>query len=262
MKLLIISDLHDDFWAEANRNPFEGLQDLMGELDHLVIAGDLSNKPKVRWKFALERLSRLLPLDRVSLFPGNHDFYDFRLDGEDRLAEIAATFGVNYVQKQQIILGSTRLLCATLWTDLALGNGRAANESRIAAKMNDYRYIRVAAKGYRRLTAADVVERHRDHIGWLDQKLGETFDGQTFVVTHHAPHPSVLRGGRGALAAAYASDLTALMEKHNPARWYFGHCHDAQNAKVGDTQLVNVSLGYPDEVVDPAARIRGLIFEI
>ncbi|WP_341367193.1 hypothetical protein [Yoonia sp. BS5-3] len=59
MKLLILSDLHDDFWAEANRNPFEGLQDLMGELDHLVIAGDLSNKPKVRWKFAFERLSRL-----------------------------------------------------------------------------------------------------------------------------------------------------------------------------------------------------------
>lgn len=262
MKLLILSDLHDDFWAAAHRNPFEGVQDLIGELDHLVIAGDLSNKPKVRWKFALERISRLLLLDRVSLFPGNHDFYDFRLDGEDRLAQIAASFGVNYAQKKQITFGSTRLLCATLWTDLALWNGRAANEASISAKMSDYRYIRVAAKGYRRLTPADVIEKHLDHFRWLDQKLGETFDGQTYVVTHHAPHPSVLRGGGESLAAAYASDLSALIETHRPERWYFGHSHDAQNAKFGDTQLINVSLGYPDEVVDPAARIRDLFFEI
>ena len=262
LKLLIISDLHDDFWAEANRNPFEGIEEQFGGLDHLLIAGDLSNKPKVRWQFALEKLSRLLPLDRVSLFPGNHDFYDFRLDGEDRLALIAESFGVNYVQKKQITLGSTRLLCATLWTDLALGNGWAANEAHISTKMNDYRYIRVAAKGYRRLTPADMLVRHHDHLSWLDQKLGETFDGQTYVVTHHAPHPSILTCGGGSVAAAYASDLSALLEKHNPARWYFGHSHDAQNAKVGNSQLINVSLGYPEEVADPAARIRDLIFEI
>lgn len=77
LKLLILSDLHDDFWADANRNPFEGVEDLVGELDHLVIAGNLSNKPKVRWKSALHRLSRLLPMDRVSLLPGNHDYFDF-----------------------------------------------------------------------------------------------------------------------------------------------------------------------------------------
>ena len=99
--------------------------------------------------------------------------------------------------------------------------------------MNDYRYIRVAAKGYRRLAPVDVLETHRDHLGWLDQKLGETFDGQTFVVTHHAPHPAVLPDGGGRLAAAYASDLSALLEKHAPARWYFGHSHDAQNVKLG-----------------------------
>ena len=34
------------------------------------------------------------------------------------------------------------------------------------------------------------------------------------------------------------------------------------NAKVGNTQLINVSLGYPEEVADPAACIRDLIFEI
>lgn len=74
MKLLFLSDLHDDFWVDADRDPFEGVEDQIGGLDHLLIAGDLTNMPKVRWKYTFERLSKLLPLERVSVFPGNHDF--------------------------------------------------------------------------------------------------------------------------------------------------------------------------------------------
>lgn len=262
MKLLILSDIHDDIWADAGRNPFESAEDLFRDLDHLVIAGDLSNKPKVRWKYAFERLARLLPLDRVSIFPGNHDFYDFRLDGEERLEQIASSFGVKYKQKKSLTFGSTRILCATLWTDLSLGHDGADNNNEVVEQMNDYRYIRVAAKGYRRLTPADVFAKHQDHLKWLDQQLGEEFDGQTFVATHHAPHPSVLTSGAGSLAAAYASDLSGLIAKHSPSRWYFGHCHGSQNAKIGATHMINVSLGYPEEMTVPAARIRELIFEV
>lgn len=262
MKLLVLSDLHDDFWAECGRNPFAGVESLIADLDHLLLAGDLSNKPKVRWKYAFERLSELLPLRRVSIFPGNHDFYDFRFDGEDRLAQIASEFGVGYAQKKQLLFGRTRILCATLWTDLELGAGSAINQEHILARMNDYKHIRVAAKGYRRLRTSDVILKHRDHLTWLEQALSEPFDGQTFVATHHAPHPSVLDGFSDGVAAAYASDLSALILKHRPERWFFGHCHGAKNARVGETQLINVSLGYPDEVVDPADRIRDLVFEI
>jgi len=262
VKLLILSDLHDDFWAESGRDPFRGIEHLIGDLDHLLIAGDLTNKPKVRWKYAFGRLSQLLPLSRVSIFPGNHDFYDFRLDGEDRLEQIAASFGVHYAQKKQLAFGRTRILCATLWTDFELGAARHISDDHVRTRMNDYKHIRVASKGYRKLRLADVVATHRHHLDWLDQALSETFDGQTFVATHHAPHPSVLEDLSGPLAAAYASDLSALIQKHRPERWFFGHCHGAKNAHVGDTQLINVSLGYPDEVTDPADRIRDLVFEV
>lgn len=262
MKLLVLSDLHDDFWADSGQNPFSGIERTIGDLDHLLLAGDLSNKPKVRWKQAFKRLSQLLPLSKVSIFPGNHDFYDFRLDGEDRLEQIAFEFEVGYAQKKQLVFGRTRILCATLWTDLELGAGSAINQGHISARMNDYRHIRVAAKGYRRLRVSDVVSKHWDHLNWLEQALDESFDGETFVATHHAPHPSVLESFPGDLAAAYASDLTKLILKYRPARWFFGHCHGVKNARVGDTQLINVSLGYPDEVPDPANRIRDLIFEI
>lgn len=112
MRLLVLSDLHDDFWADSGRNPFAGIERLIEGVDHLILAGDLSNKPKVRWKYAFERLSQLLPLCKVSVFPGNHDFYDFRLDGEGRLEQIASEFEVGYAQKKQLIFGRTRILCA------------------------------------------------------------------------------------------------------------------------------------------------------
>ena len=57
MRVLILSDLHDDFWAESGRNPFEGVEEFVADVDHLLLAGDVSNKPKVRWKHAFERLS-------------------------------------------------------------------------------------------------------------------------------------------------------------------------------------------------------------
>lgn len=262
MKLLVLSDLHDDFWADSGRNPFAGVESLIADVDHLLLAGDLSNKPKVRWKYAFERLSELLPLSRVSIFPGNHDFYDFRLDGEDRLEQIASKFEVGYVQEKQLIFGRTRILCATLWTDLELGAGSAINQEKISTRMNDYRYIRVAEKGYRKLRTSDVVSKHKNHLRWLEKSMSEPFDGETLVATHHAPHPSVLDSFSNDLAAAYASDLGELILRHQPARWFFGHSHTARNGRVGETQLINVSLGYPDEVLDPAARIKDLIFEI
>ncbi len=262
MRVLVLSDLHDDFWFERNRNPFEGIEQSIAELDHLLLAGDVSNKPKVRWKYAFERLSHILPLDRVSVLPGNHDFYDFRFDGEDRLEEIAASFGVAYVQKKQIILNETRILCATLWTDFELGLGSEINKRLIATKMNDYKKIRVASRGCGKLWPTDVVARHRDHLNWLNETLGQPFNGKTCVATHHAPYQGVLQRYSEGLDAAYASDLSKLINTHNPDSWFFGHSHDARDLTLGKTNLRDVSLGYPDDVFDPGSRIESLIFEV
>lgn len=85
----------------------------------------------MRWKYAFERLLQLLPLSKVAVFLGDHNFYDFRLDGEDRLGQIASEFNVRYAQKKPLIFGRTRFLCATLWTDLELGAGSANNQAYI-----------------------------------------------------------------------------------------------------------------------------------
>ena len=44
-----------------------------------------------------------------------------------------------------------------------------------------------------------------------------------------------------------------LLRIHGSARLRFDHGHSAQNVNIGGTQLINVLLGYPDELVDPEA---------
>lgn len=262
MKYLVLADLHDDFWAADGRDPFADISDEIAELDLLVLAGDISNKPKTRWKAAFARLSDKIDLDKVHVFPGNHDFYDFRLDDEHRLADFARASGVHYTNCNTIVRPGLRLICTTLWTDFTLPPGRIQNENYIPTRMNDFRYIRLARGGYRRIKPGDLVSLHLSQKAWLLAQLSTPFDGQTIVVTHHAPTPEVLPTGPGFepdLAAAYASDLTQDIAHYQPDAWLFGHCHAARPARIGRTDISCVSLGYPFEVDNPTARLRSLI---
>jgi len=152
MTVLIIADLHLDMWTEAGRDPFAGLSAAAWSgIEAVIVAGDLTNKPRIRWKYAIRHLSRYIDPGRVHILPGNHDYYDFKLDGEDRLAEIARSEGAHFLQKSEVVIGNTRLLCCTLWTDFALHGDVAASQAIAKSRMNDYRYIRNAGAGYRRI---------------------------------------------------------------------------------------------------------------
>jgi len=102
MRALIIGDVHFDRWIEAERDPFAGLTtEDWARLDALFIAGDLSDKPRVRWKYAIRQLARHVDPGRIYIIPGNHDYYDFQIDRDDRLAEIAAREGLIWLRKRK-----------------------------------------------------------------------------------------------------------------------------------------------------------------
>ena len=71
----------------------------------------------------------------------------------------------------------------------------------------------------------------------------------TVVVTHHLPHarsiPSRFEGD--SLNAAYASDLSGLIEERQPALWVHGHTHDSCDYRVGATHVICNPRGYEDE---------------
>lgn len=250
MKVLVLSDLHLDFWRGQGRDPLPDLDaSVAGSVAHCIVAGDLTNKAVVRWPHAIEWLAVRFPNARIHVLPGNHDYYGGQIDREDKLAEVAASAGADMVQKRVLDIGGVRFLCCTLWTDFRL-NGEvlrfgAMHDAKTV--MNDYQQIRIGAKGYRRITPEHVARIHDDHRAWLEAELHRAGPGRSVVVTHHAPHPDCLFSRSAPAAAAYASDLSALIARYQPAAWIYGHTHRPTDFSLGDTRILGVSIGYPFE---------------
>lgn len=266
MSVLVVADLHLDMWLQAGRDPFAALPpEFLASLEGLLVAGDLSNKPKVRWPHMIRHLTRYIAPGRIHLLPGNHDYYDHVLHGDDRLAAICADAGVNFVQKSVINIGNTRFLCCTLWTDFALHGDPARAMTAAQRVMNDYKYIRHGAVDFRRIRPSDTAIVHATHRAWLEDRLSEPFPGRTIVVTHHCPHPDMIGEQRSDTDPIYGSNLLPMIDQYKPDAWLFGHTHFRVEAMVGRTQVRNVSLAYPDQVpvgAEAAILLRGLLPEV
>ena len=246
VRLLVLADVHYDMWHTHKLNPVRHLtKGDWASIDLCVLAGDISDNAPKRWHEAFDWLDKRIDLSCVHVFEGNHDHYGTAFDDHGRHPEIAARNGVNYAQMGRIVVGRHRLLCCTLWTDFALSGDRPGAMGDARRFMNDYHSIRVAGKNYRRLRPSDTARRHSEHRSWLDRALAEPFDGETTVITHHAPHPAALLDREHILAPAYGSDLTELIERHRPERWIHGHTHVAHTTTVGATEITCASVGYP-----------------
>ena len=261
MKLLTLADLHLDFFLGQRMDPFKHVpQDQFKGITHCVLAGDLSNKGHKQWKRCLPWITERFPDAQIFVMPGNHDYYDGDIDQEEKLRDVAADHGVAFLQKSTLIVGCHRLLCCTLWSDFEAYGDRVDNMRRAGADMNDYKYIKVAKSGFRKATPPQTIQIHTDHRTWLEQKLSECFDGETTVITHHAPHVKALKEP-SALGPCYASNLEEMILKHQPARWLFGHTHHSVSFNVGQTRLTNVSVGYPGEL-PPIDSLERFVFEL
>jgi hypothetical protein len=71
----------------------------------------------------------------------------------------------------------------------------------------------------------------------------------TVVVIHHLPHagsiPDRFKGDL--LNAAYASDLTEIIQSDRPALWVHRHTHHSCDHRVTDTRILCKPRGYGDE---------------
>jgi DNA repair exonuclease SbcCD nuclease subunit len=247
MKCIVLADLHLDMYLNRELDPFSQIPDAAFDgITHCIVAGDLSNKAQKQWNRCIPWLVERFPDAQLYVMPGNHDYYDFRIDGEDRLVEIAEKHGASFVQKSELISGKHRILCATLWTDFEVYGDRTENMRTASRVMSDYHYIKVARNNFRRLTPAQTAAIHAEHRNWLLERLAEPFDGETTVISHHAPHRRAL-SAEPSYGPCYASDLEEIIMTFKPRRWLFGHTHHRISFSVGDTELRNISVGYPGQ---------------
>ena len=239
MRILILSDLHHELWRE--KAPV--IDPSVSRPDIVVLAGDIDTGAKaVAW--AASTFAGI-PVLYVN---GNHESYGRNLDDTENDIQAACelTANVHYLNCGQYIYGAVRFLGATMWTDFCLygDDTRAAAMRAAEATMNDYRRIRLAKKGYRKLRAPDTAHYHTLHKAWLDKKLDEPFQGETVVITHMAPSMQSVVGEfeNDLLSAAYASRLDEMAQKAH--LWVHGHMHDSFDYRIGKCRVVTNPCGY------------------
>ncbi len=247
----VLSDLHQDVPGNAWSPPPNGPG---VAFDAVLVAGDVSSP----LPHALDWLHDRFAGVRVIYVPGNHDFWcgpgeeprrtidDLAAEGRDR----AARLGVDLLMDDVVLVGRTRVLGTTLWTDLRLSMALVATDvGRVASKgMLDYRRIRRRRGGrHKYVRPADLLAIHRTSCDWLDGALSDPADGATLVVTHHAPHPASLANAFDALNGCYASDLSGMIARRRPALWVHGHLHGRADYDVDGTRVLCNARGHADE---------------
>lgn len=254
MRLQIFSDVHFD--VIAGYEP-----ELASGVDAVVVAGDLCEGIERGLRWLRHHLGTAIPIVFVA---GNHEFY-----GTERPAEcqhggrIAAKLGVTMLDDETDVIGGVRFVGSTLWADFALfGDGlRDAVMQSAARLMPDHRLIRESPDPSDLLTPLAAAAQHARSRAWLDRALGRRFDGKTVVVTHHCPHvlSVAAKFKDDLLTPAFVSDLSGMIEKHQPALWVHGHTHASFDYRVGATRVVCNPHGYGNEnpAFDP-----GLVVEV
>lgn len=126
-------------------------------------------------------------------------------------------------------------------------------------RMNDYRQIAKQRNLWQRFVPETAYRLHQQSHLFIGSAL-RADPIKSVVVTHHLPHaysiPARFQGDL--LNAAYASDLSGVIESGRPALWVHGHTHDSCDYTVGDTRVVCNPRGYEDENVrfDPVLTVQ------
>lgn len=112
------------------------------------------------------------------------------------------------------------------------------------------RLCRISLDG-RRFTPADSIAPHESGRNWLREKLTEPFEGNTVVVTHHAPSARSVpqRFATDLLTPAFASNLETLLDGTQVAGWIHGHMHDPAAYAINGSRVICDPRGYPGERV-------------
>lgn len=247
MRLWLLSDLHDEI-APYNA-PYYGAPD---DVDICLAAGDITRGGRAHVEFLQEFIAPHTKHGVVSCL-GNHEFYRSSIERERIEAGRAAVQSdVNVLDDMCWTIGSVRFVGCTLWTDYSLfnpSNDPLVLDSYMATArfgLNDHRKIRLVDSSSRPFIPQHAREIHHRSVAFLDSVLSEPFDGQTVVISHHAPARGSIapKYADDALTAAYVSDLEWLIEKHQPTLWVHGHVHTSFDYHVGSTRIVANPHGY------------------
>ena len=145
-----------------------------------------------------------------------------------------------------------RFIGGTLWTDFRLEAGvpdEAWAHHEVGRSAPDFTGAirdRNAPDGL--FTTQESARRHAEERTFIATELEKTEAAglRPIVITHHAPSPRCIRPWyeKSRLNPGFASDLDALIARHQPPLWVHGHMHDPVEEWVGATRIIANPHGY------------------
>src|SRR6478752_2345305 len=212
MRLLVISDLHLEFGPFALAEP-------MPEFDVAVFAGDVHKPISAALEWMVEqREAGPFHGREIVYVAGNHEFYKSEMKGSLAAgSELADKVGIHLLHRRTVVIGQVRFIGCTLWTDYRLLGTPKPSMIFAGQELNDHHLIRYREESghYSRFMPWHAAAEHRLDLAFIRGELAKPHDGQTVVVTHHAPHPQSVqpRHQGSALSPAFVSDLSAVIEQ-------------------------------------------------
>ena len=245
-KIAIMSDLHTDI----SRYDY----DYKLDADIIVVAGDSAEG------------GDMLPLKeyvqqgkRVVYVAGNHEYYGHEINRTRlELRVIAQRFGIDFLDRNAVVINGVRFLGCTLWTDFKLYTEVPVDVAKVVVGqcMNDYQgAIRCDESEDLMFTTGMSEKLHWEDRAWLISQLSIAYD-PTVVVTHHGPtaqsiHPRYRYGNDKYANAGYTSNLETIIDKYNPKLWIHGHTHDLHDYEVYNTRVICNPRGYANYNENP-----------
>jgi len=265
MKLHILSDLHNEFLRNGKFNPLHKWSGHIPETDAdiIVLAGDIDTGTRgAEW--AIKESQRLgKPFVYVL---GNHEFYGYEFKSlKEKIKNICVDTSVSCLDYGELVVDDVRIMGATLWTDYRAIENLPVElvMQRIENVLADHHKIRFkSGDNYKKFKPHHALTQHTIELNWIKKILSETFNGKTVVVTHHGPHPVCQHPefAVNELSAAFHSDLSQLIKRHDIDLWVFGHTHANLDRVISDTRLITNQAGYPGENV--LGFNEGLVVEV
>lgn len=249
MKVSLISDVHAEFYKN---NP-NWLPPLPDDPDVLVLAGDIHVGERLI--DFLDRVSRVLPETHLVVVAGNHEFY--RQIRNETLHKYQETFEshprIHFLENDFVDIGDIRFIGATLWTGFPLYSMQFTTQQVMAyanESMSDFALIRETS-GSKTLVfnpslCKAIFDKSKKSI---EQMLVEAGSKKCIVVTHFPPSKE-LRHPKFQIDMAtsyFNADCTDIIEKYQPAYWFYGHNHWSSTINISNTILMSNQFGYPNE---------------
>ncbi|MBP6020392.1 MAG: metallophosphoesterase family protein [Burkholderiaceae bacterium] len=234
LKLHILSDLH------LSRG---GMLVPDTDADVVILAGDIARpEAAIAWARTFHQ--------PVLYVPGNHEFYGNSLAATvQQLRTHALGSNIHILDNDVLILDGVRFLGSTLWGDFNLyGTGveRDTAIEQAVGFIHDFSRIQSDLNPGSPFSPDEFEALFRTNRQWLRQRLDQSFDGPTVVITHHAPSLSSVhpRFEGSPINTCFVSNSEDLLGVDKACLWIHGHTHDSFDYQINGTRVVCNPRGY------------------